>query len=144
MITPGLRSPYEKVGGLVYFGRMLDKIRLHSKGALPEEYHANLGKGFDERCVNFLRIPYDRIVVEIKKGLTDEQLLDWAFQNGHRPTDGEIEIWNEFMIKRGWKDSGTLMLQKRLKEGGFENRVDIQTFFDYIDLDEGRDPLAKS
>ena len=24
---PGLRSDYEKVGGLVYFGRMLDKIR---------------------------------------------------------------------------------------------------------------------
>jgi hypothetical protein len=27
---PGLRSPYERVGRLVYFGRLLDKIRLHA------------------------------------------------------------------------------------------------------------------
>ena len=30
----------------------------------------------------------------------------------------------------------------RLKEAGFENRTDIQTFFDFIELDEGRDPAA--
>jgi len=33
--VPGLRSPYVKVGRLVYFGRMLDKIRLHAAGRLP-------------------------------------------------------------------------------------------------------------
>jgi hypothetical protein len=41
MKVPGLRSLYEKVGGIVYFGRMLDKIRLHASGRLPEGY--NLG-----------------------------------------------------------------------------------------------------
>jgi len=46
-----LRSPSEKIGGLFYFGRMLDKIRLHAKGELPSDYHANLGVGFDEKCV---------------------------------------------------------------------------------------------
>ena len=38
---------------------MLDKIRLHAKGELPSDYHANLGKGFDEKCVKFLRVDYD-------------------------------------------------------------------------------------
>jgi Domain of unknown function (DUF5069) len=38
MQVEGLRSPYEKVGGLVYFGRMLDKIRLFAKDELPSEY----------------------------------------------------------------------------------------------------------
>ncbi len=32
------RSPAEKVGGLVHFGRMLDKIRAHARGELPAEY----------------------------------------------------------------------------------------------------------
>ena len=32
---PGLRSPYDTVGGIVQFGRMLDKIRLHAAGKLP-------------------------------------------------------------------------------------------------------------
>ena len=48
------RSPTEKVGGLVYFGRMLDKIRAHAKGELPPEYVEKLGSGFDGRCVRFL------------------------------------------------------------------------------------------
>lgn len=41
--VPGLRSCYAKVGRLIYFGRMLDKIRLHAAGRLPDEYHAQLG-----------------------------------------------------------------------------------------------------
>ena len=35
-IIPGLRSPSAQVKGLVYFGRMLDKIRLNAAGKLPE------------------------------------------------------------------------------------------------------------
>ena len=35
---PGLRSCYDKVGRLIYFGRMLDKIRLHAAGQLPPDY----------------------------------------------------------------------------------------------------------
>ena len=53
------RSPAEKIGGLVYFGRMLDKIRAHAKGELPAEYVEKLGSGFDGRCVRFLGIDRD-------------------------------------------------------------------------------------
>ncbi len=35
--VPGLRSPYARAGRLVYFGRMPDKIRLHTAGALPAD-----------------------------------------------------------------------------------------------------------
>jgi hypothetical protein len=35
-IIPGLRSPSDQVNGLVYFRRMLDKIRLAEAGKLPE------------------------------------------------------------------------------------------------------------
>ena len=31
-LIPGLRSPFEQVKGIVYFGRMLDKIRLAASG----------------------------------------------------------------------------------------------------------------
>ena len=47
-------------------------------------------------------------------------------------------MWNEFMCKFGWNDEATPTLQRRLAEGGFTNRPDIQTIFDYIDLDEER------
>ena len=141
--VPGLRSPYAKVGRLVYFGRMLDKIRLHAAGKLPaEDYAANLGKGFDDRCCQFLRVIYDELKVRTLAGdLADGQILAWAEQRGVPRSDEECEIWNAFMMKRGWRDAATELLARRIRESGFEGRP-ILTMFDYIDFDEGRDPVA--
>jgi gluconokinase len=141
MQVPGLRSCYEKVGGIYHLGRMFDKIRLHAAGKLPEDYHANLGKGFDARALTFLDVDYPSLVERVKQGGTDGEFLDWCFQRGRHPSDEEIEVWNAFMRKRGWKDDGTPVLQRRLKEIHCEHRTDIQTSFDFIDMDEGRDPL---
>jgi gluconokinase len=138
MHISGLRSPHEKVNGIVYFGRMLDKARLHAKGALPADYTANLGEGFDRTCVQFLKVSYPQIVEQAGKGLSDEAILEWCFAHGCRPAEHEIAIWNDFMRKRGWNDAASERLKQRKAEGGFADRDDIQTFFDYIDLDEGR------
>jgi hypothetical protein len=140
MPTIALRSPSEKVGGLFYFGRMLDKIRLHTKGELPHDYHANLGKGFDEKCANFLRINYDELVERVNRGGSDEEILDWCFDHRHRPDENEAYVWNEFMRKRGWNDEVSETLERRKKEAGLTNRSDIQTAFQFIDADEGRLP----
>ena len=92
-----MRSPSEKVGGLFYFGRMLDKIRLHARRELPSDYHANLGKGFDEKCVKFLRVDYNQLVERVKQGGTDEEILEWCFTAGRHPSEDDIYVWNEFM-----------------------------------------------
>jgi hypothetical protein len=134
-----LRSPAEKVAELVYFGRMLDKIRAHEKGELPPDYVPNLGKGFDGRCVRFLGVKYENLVARVKRGGgTDEKFLDWAFENGRKPSEEEIEIWNEFMRKCGWNDDITEVVERRKKESGLTNRDEIETMFNYIDADEGR------
>jgi gluconokinase len=133
-----LRSPTEKVGGLFYFGRMLDKIRVHAKGELPEDYHANLGKGFDEKCVRFLRVDYDQLVDRVKKGGTDDEILQWCFEVGRRPFEDDIYVWNEFMRKRGWNDEISEMVTRRKAEAGMSGRSDIETSFQFIDADEGR------
>jgi Domain of unknown function (DUF5069) len=138
MATFPLRSPSEKVGGLFYFRRMLDKIRLHARGELPSDYHANLGKGFDEKCVTFLRINYDELVEWVKRGGSDEEILQWCFDHGRRPTEDDVYVWNEFMRKRGWNDEVSEILERRKNEAGMSNRSDIQTAFQFIDADEGR------
>ena len=138
MVTFALRSPSEKVGGLFYFGRMLDKIRLHAKGELPPDYHANLGKGFDEKCANFLRINYDELVERVNRGGTDEEILQWCFDHGHRPDENDVYVWNEFMRKRGWNDEVSEILNRRKAEARMADRSDIETAFQFIDADEGR------
>lgn len=132
------RSPKDTLGGIVYVGRMIDKIRLMNAGELHPELHANLGKGFDERAVSFLGVAYDDLKTRVTQGGSDTEILEWCFQNGNRPGDDQIEIWNSFLVKRGWNDDMTEILVRRKKESGFESRDDIQTIFQYIDADEGR------
>jgi len=131
-------SPQEKTGGIVYFGRMVEKIRLMDAGDLHPDLHANLGKGFDARCASFLGVSYEALRDQVLAGLDDIQALEWCFANGKRPSDEQIEIWNDFMCKRGWNDEVSEILARRKKESGFESRDDIQTMFQYIDADEGR------
>ena len=84
-----VRSPGAKVGGLVYFGRMLDKIRAHAKGELPADYQPNLGNGFDRTCLDLLQINYVELVERTKEGGTDGEILDWCFAQGRKPWKGK-------------------------------------------------------
>jgi len=136
----GIRSPSAKVGGIVYFGRMLDKIRLHDKNELPTDYQANLGRGFDELCIKYLHVQYHDVIRRVQQGGTDEEILWWCFDKGRRPTDTEIYVWNEFMKKRGWNDEITENLKRRKKEADMAGRSEIETMFAFIDADEGRAP----
>lgn len=140
-LIPGLRSPFAEVRGIVYFGRMLDKIRLFAQGKLPEGWHAARGEAmtnsFDDRCCQFLGVHYGEIEKRTLEGGSDEEILEWAMQHGRRPDAQKIEVWNGFMTKRGWRDGGTQRLNERLAEIGLEPGT-VETMFEYIDLDEGR------
>jgi gluconokinase len=145
--VPGLRSPYAKVGRLVYFGRMLDKIRLNAVGALPEDYLPNLGDSkpgmFDTRCCSFVGVPFSEITLRALKGGTDLEVLAWAESRGGRRTDEQCLVWNSFLMKRGWHDpaANVSFLEGQVKKAGLAGRG-IDTYFDYIDIDEGRDPFS--
>jgi gluconokinase len=144
MKVENLRSPYDKVRGLYNFGRMLDKIRLRAAGKLPPDYVPNCGAHNDGKTCAFLRINYDALVQRVVEGGSDVEIADWCFSHGRKPTDEEIEMWNEYMRKLGWRDQSSKRIQQRKKESGFGDRDDIQTSFDYIELDEGRDPKERN
>ncbi len=137
-----VRSPADKVGGMVYFGRMLDKIRVHARGELPPDYVPQLGKGFDRRCSGFLGLEYEDLVARVKDGGTDEEILEWVLAQGRKLSEIEIEVWNEYLRKCGWNDGITETLNRRKRESGLTNRDDIQTMFNFIDVDEGREPVG--
>lgn len=139
MRVPDLRSPRDLVGGMVYFGRMLDKIRLHAGGKLPADYQANIGKGFDSFCCGFLKVAFPDVVERVKQGGSDEEILQWCFTKGRKPTDDEITMFNDYLSKRGWRDSRSARVAEIKKENGISTRDDVQTFFDLIDVDEGRE-----
>ena len=136
MKVPGLRHSAEQFGGIVFFGRMLDKVRLHAKNALPGDYQANLGAGSDGRVCRFLHVEYPALVERVIAGGTDEEILSWCFDHGRRPSEEEIFVFNAFLTKQGWRDDTTAELEEMKRKWGFADRSDIQTFFDFHKADE--------
>ena len=134
------KSPKEMTGGMMWFPRMLDKIRLHARGELAEDYQANLGRQLaaDGVCCNFLRIKYDDLRQRVLAGGTDEEILAWCYENGRRLNKRDLIVWNGFISTFGWNDYATATLQELKVKFGLEQRADLVTLFDLIDADEGR------
>ena len=131
------KSPKEMTNGMMYFPRMLDKIRLHARGELHEDYHANLGaaRAADGACSNLLRVKYDNLRERVLQGGTDEDILEWCFEKGRRLNEGDLVVWNGFASKLGWRDFATPTLERVKKANGISDRDDIATIADWIDFD---------
>jgi carbohydrate kinase (thermoresistant glucokinase family) len=144
--VPGLRSPYAKVGRLVFVGRMFDKIRLHAGGRLPADYVTNLGDSNplfgDGRCCRFLGVRYADVRERALAERNDLEVLRWIESQGLQRTDEECEVWNTFVMKLGWRDAAERRLRERVQAAGLAGRG-IETLFDLFDFDEGRDPIAR-
>ena len=128
--------------GMLYFPRMLDKIRLHLRGELHEDYQENFGalKAADGVCCNFLRVHHRDLIDRVKQGGTDEEILEWCFEKGRRLNDGDLFVWNGFASKLGWRDSITPRLEERKNK--WESPIATTFIPDLIDFDEGRFPEA--
>lgn len=141
-----MRSPcsdYVETKGVVFFARMLDKLRLKDQGQLPDDYNYAGGPEpycFDGYCCRFFGIDPAQLVERIRRGGTDEEILEWCFEKFGRPTEERIKFWNDFIIKRGWRDSSSAELEEEKRANGFGDRADVQTWVDYHDVDEGRTP----
>ncbi len=134
------RSAYDKVGGMVYFARLLDKIRLFAHGELRADFHENLGKGADGFCTQYLRVDYAALKERVLAGGTDEEILEWCFTKGRRLNELDVWVWNQCMTRLGWRDLGMRLLKQLKAQSGLAERDDIMTMMDYFEVDEGRLP----
>jgi len=137
-------SDYRETKGLIYFARMLDKIRLHAEGRLAAGYFVGIEDPtfFDARCTRFLGVSYDDLAERTLQGGSDEEILEWCFTRGRKPSEEEIAIWNAFLAKRGWRDEASADLQAAKQRSSLGDRDDIQTWVDLHDVEEGRTPRA--
>ncbi len=144
---PAPCSDYNKTDGVVYFARMLDKIRLKAANELPADYFVGVKDDptlFDARCTRFLQVNYDKLVARTLEGGSDSKILAWCFAEGRKPSAEEIEVWNAFLLKRGWRDASSEDLAAAKGRNGWADRPDIQTWVDLHDAEEGRTPGAKT
>ena len=138
-----IRSPHDTVAGIVLVARLIDKVRLDDAGQLPAGYHVGFVPGnrtFDDRFCTFLGIPWDTFTASVRAGGSDVDILERCLAASRRPDAEQIEVWNTFMQKRGWRDSGTASFLRSKEESGLSHRDDLLTFFDLMDVEEGRKP----
>lgn len=140
MKHPPFRSPRAKVADLFHFGRMLDKIRLHLAGELPDEYLPNLGRSFglDGHLCGFLAVDFEALCERVRQGGDDEEIAEWCFAHGLRPSPAQRRIWNEFARKFGWNDRATAFIAATKAQDGLSHRAELVTAFDTMDFREGR------
>jgi hypothetical protein len=135
-------SPFDTIGGISYLPRLLNKIRLYQNGELNPDYISNLGDKFDAKCCDFLDTSYSDLQNLCRRGFNNEQILQEIIHHRGPIRPIEVEMWNDFARKRGWRDGEGADL--RLKD--YTSNIDapdsekakIEAFFDYIELDEGR------
>ena len=131
-------SPNDEVSGYVYFARLCSKIRLSQSGDLDPEFNPNMGKGMDLWTCQLLHVEYEALRDVVIAGATDQQALEWCWQNGTQPSQHELDWWNSYMRNRCYRDDLSDILVSRKQQSGWQDRDDIQTMFDYLDADDGR------
>ena len=131
------RSPYAKLGGYVHLPRLIDKAKLHRQGLLNGYNYKTVG--FDKHLLAFLKLNGDAFEEAANRLEEDAPILNWVQENGEKHSPEATEQWNEAMISR---HPDTAAKKARflhfLKQSGGEGRKDIRTYFDLIELDEGR------
>lgn len=134
------KSPHEQTGGLSWFPRMLDKIRLHAAGDLHPDFHPNLGivRSVDGFCCAFLHVDHAQLTARVLAGGSDDEILEWCFEHGRNPNRIERMVWNEFVRKFGWNDMASPILENLKQDAGLAARDDLRTMVEFMDVDEGR------
>ena len=132
------RSPYEVMDGWVHLPRLVDKIRLHEAGQLPDDYQPNyLHKGFDLAWFKASGVESDTLVGIVQNSITDGQVSDWVKANVKASDEAKAALRGK-LLSYGTEGALLELLIKRKAESGLQDRDDIRCMFDYIDADEGR------
>jgi hypothetical protein len=129
------RSPRCRLGGYVLLPRMLDKGRATAAGK-QGEFHYNCP--IDQHILNFTGIDPEALMVEIKTGKGDGEILEWIQANAkHKHTPWEIDQWSAYHDKRGPDSDAETFLFFAERVGSFsKTREDIKAWFDFLDLDD--------
>jgi Domain of unknown function (DUF5069) len=131
------RSAKDKLLGLVSLKRVIDKAKAHNEGKLGEyDYDCP----HDRPLFEFLGTNGEEFARKVTELKTDDAIADWVQgQFLSKKTPEEIERFNHDRM-RWHPEPGSHSYEyfENLREQLAPGRRDIVTWFDVLDLDEGR------
>ena len=136
-ILRDLPSPYEAHPcGLLHLPRFLAKIRKHLAGELPKSYQRNFTKGFDGFLCLHLGVDPQEIIRAVRDSSNEAEVERWLAEM--IPSDLRANEWNRKLVQMGMRDMAKDKLQEVKADMGADERDDLLSFADVIELDEGR------
>ncbi len=133
------RSPYDKLGGVSFLPRSIDKARAEIAGRMGE-YVWRIGR--TQRMLEFLGIDVDDFIQALRERATDAEALAWVQARMTPRTAAEIDAFNRAMAEDEPREGSTWdwpRFRAFLEECGQGHRTDIRRHYDRLDLDEGRE-----
>jgi hypothetical protein len=128
------RSPRVRLGGLVILPRMLDKGRAAIAGA-NGAYHYDCP--LDGYVKGFLDFDAEGLKQQLANGAGDGEALAWILANSkNKRSPVEIAQWSDYVERTA---PGDLRMRGFIHESHQEvapERTDINTLFDFLDLDD--------
>lgn len=128
------RSPRVRLGGYAILPRMLDKGRAALAGKQGDFKYAC---PLDQEFLTFVGIDPEKLREQLAEGKGDGEILAWINANAQlKRNPVEIEAWSCFQDRRTPGDTGKREYFQNLHMGIAQNRTDIVTWFDLLDLDD--------
>ncbi|PZR58585.1 MAG: DUF5069 domain-containing protein [Candidatus Meridianibacter frigidus] len=131
------RSPKDKHAGLVSLKRTIDKAKAHNEGHLGEyDYDCP----HDKPLFEFLGTDGGTFARKVKELDTDGAIAGWVQSESlSKKSPADIEAFNaERMRWHPEPGTGSEKYFKDLRDKVAPGRSEIVTWFDLLDLDEGR------
>ena len=130
------RSPRLRLGGYVFFPRLLDKVRALNAGT-NGKYLYGLRR-MDRHFFNFTGIDPDALQAAARLDGGDDEMLAWVGANAKTPRQPwEITAWSAWLEARGPDSDAETLADFAAAVGEHsKTREDIKTWFDLLDLDD--------
>ena len=129
------RSGREKLGGVMFLGRAIDKMRAHINGTVGDY---NSHRGMSNRVFELFGVTAEQFEEAVRQNPTDGDVLDWLQQHGRKPSQAEIEQFNATLQDLAPNEEMQPRFRAALERMGHGHRTDVRTWLDMQDLDEGR------
>ena len=105
-------------------------------GQLPHSYQRNFTKGFDGFLCLHLNLDPTQIIECVKISNSEEELEEEL--NKIFPSDLRVHEWNRKVVQMGTTDMAKEKLEEVRRNLGAQDRMDLISFADIIDFDEGK------
>ncbi|MBI2518356.1 MAG: DUF5069 domain-containing protein [Opitutae bacterium] len=126
------RSPRVRLGGYVVLPRIIDKARAHHAGKLGEYKWNN---PLDQRLFTFLGVTPEAFLAAVLAAKSDSEVLAWVNATAKKQA-WEIAAWTQWMENLGPGDVRRHRMWADDITKHCPQRVDIQTLFDRLDMDD--------